>query len=111
MDSEQKRLVLHTLLANNFPDVTIYYRPPGNILLTYPCIVYERKEFEPSFANTAAYVVGARYQVMFVSELPGYSTVELMFTLNGQGLVITSNDSYENDDLVHDVFTVSVNTI
>lgn len=111
MDSSQNRLFLHSLLENTFPDVSIYYRPPGNILLEFPCIVYEKKALEPSFANTSAYVVGDRYQVMFISKIPGYSNVDNMFNLHGQGLVIGSNDSYESDDLVHDVFTVSVNSI
>lgn len=111
MDSEENRLFLHSLLENVFPDVTIYYRPPGDILLEYPCIKYERKGFEPSYANTSAYVVGSSYQIMFLSILPGYSNVQLFYDLVEQGLVITSNDSYENDDIVHDVFNVSVNSL
>ena len=111
MDSEENRLFLHSLLQGAFPDVTIYYRPPGNILLNYPCIVYERKALEPSFANTATYVIGTSYQVTFLSVLPGYSAAQLIYTLVGQSFVITSNDSYESDDIVHDVFNVSVNSL
>lgn len=110
MDDGDNRLFLHSLLQDTFPGVSIYYRPPGNILLNYPCIVYERRGFEPSFSNTSAYVVGNRYQVMFISRLPGYSNVKKMFDLQGQ-VIIGSNDSYESDDLVHDVFTISVNSI
>lgn len=110
MDDEENRLFLQSLLENAFPDVTIYYRPPGNILLNYPCIVYARKAFEPSFSNMSTYVVGNRYEVMLISRLPGYSNVRKMFDLHGQ-VIIGSNDSYENDDLVHDVFTISVNSI
>jgi hypothetical protein len=111
MDNEGNRLLLHSLLAATFPDVTIYYRPPGNILLEYPCIVYERKSLEPSFANTAPYVVGTGFQVSFLSKLPEYFNVEAIYNLTGQGPVITSSDSYENDDIVHDVFNISVNSI
>jgi hypothetical protein len=111
MDSEENRLFLHSLLETTFPDVTIYYRPPGNILLEYPCIVYERKAFEPTFANTAAYIVGTRFQLSFLSQLPGYSSVQSLYALHGQGLIVTSSDSYENDDIVHDVFSISVNSL
>ena len=112
MDSEQNRLFLHSLLQSAFPDVTIYYRPPGNILLEYPCIVYEKKAAEPSFSNMTTYVIGTRYQLSFLSKLPGYSNTQLMYVaLHGQGLVVTSNDSYESDDIVHDVFNVSVNSL
>lgn len=111
MDNEENRLSLHTLLTDTFPDVTIYYRPPGNVLLQYPCVVYEPKAFLPSYANAAAYVVGNRYQVTFISVLPGVSNSQLMFVLHGHGLVVESNTAFENDDLAHEVFTVSVNSL
>lgn len=111
MDSEERRLFLHALLQEAFPDVTIYYRPPGNMLLKYPCIVYDKKALEPSFANMTTYVIGTRYQLSFLSELPGYFDAQLMYALHGPSVVITGNDSYETDDIVHDVFTISVNSL
>jgi hypothetical protein len=111
MDSVENRSYLQSLLQSTFPDLTIYYRPPGNILLEYPCIVYEKKALEPSFANTSPYVIGTRYQVMFISNLPGYSNIDRIYDLTGQGVTITSSDSYESDDLIHDVFMLSVNSL
>lgn len=111
MDNESNRLFLHSLLESAFPDLTIYYRPSGNIILSYPCMVYEKKALEPSFANTQSYVVGVRFQATIISKLPGYSNSEKMFDLHGQGLIVASNDSYENNDLIHDVFTLYVNTV
>lgn len=109
MDDNTIRLNLQTLLEAAFPDLKIYYRPPGNLKLTHPCIVYEPKEHEPSFANNKPYVVGIRFQVTFLSDLPGYSNKRAMFNIDG--LVITGNRSYVSSDIVHDVFTISVNSI
>jgi len=109
MDSNTIRLRLHSLLANKFSDRTIYYQPSGNVILQYPCVVYERKSFVPTSANSATYFIGERFQIMLISLLNGNSDARNMFDLHGsQGVVVESSDEYETDDLVHNVFTVSV---
>ncbi|MCK5604782.1 hypothetical protein KAR91_23030 [Candidatus Pacearchaeota archaeon] len=109
MDDDTTRLNLHAQLEAAFPDVTIYYRPPGNLTLDRPCIVYESKADAPSFANNKAYTIGVRYQITILSDLPGYSNKRAIFDIDW--LVITGNRSYVSSDIVHDVFTISVNSI
>lgn len=109
MDSNDIRLRLHALLTSKFPDVTVYYRPSGDIFLTYPCIVYERKSFVTTNANSSTYSIGERFQVSLISLLPGYSNTRDMFDLHGSnGITVENSNEYETDDLVHTVFTVSV---
>ena len=111
MDEEAIRLYLHSLLETAFPDLPLYYRPPGNLQLDRPCIIYEPKELEPTYSNNAAYVVGTRFQLTMLSDLPGYAT-RAMFLLPQQGgFVINGNSSYVSEDIVHSVFNVSVNSI
>jgi hypothetical protein len=109
MDDNTIRLNLHTLLEAAFPDLVAYYRPPGNIKLARPCIVYEPKANEPSFSNNSPYVVGTRFQITFLSDLPGYPNKRDIFDISG--IVVTGNRSYVSSDIVHDVFTISVNSI
>lgn len=110
MDSNDIRLRLHALLVSKFPDMTVYYRPPGDVLLSYPCIRYERVRFVPTTANSATYTVGEKFQVMFLSLLPGYSNTRAMFDLHGSnGVIIEDDNEYETNDIVHTVFTVTVN--
>ncbi len=109
MDDEAIRLSLHTLLIAAFPTLGIYYMPPGNMELERPCIVYEPKALEPSHANNQPYVVGTRFQATILSDLPGYSDKRAMLELSG--VVVTDNRSYVSKDVVHNVFTISVNTI
>ena len=109
MDDTTIRLNLHTLLEAAFPDLVLYYRPPGNLKLDRPCIIYEPKATEPSYSNNSPYVVGTRFQVTILSDLPGYSDKRNMLGISG--IVITGNRSYVSSDIVHDVFTISVNSI
>lgn len=110
MDDDGIRQYLHSLLLSTFPDLAkIYYMPSGNIMLEYPCIVYEAKATEPAYAGNAVYSAGTRFQVSILSNLPGYSNKRKMFDL--PRVVVTRNTTFIQSDIVHDVFTVSVNTI
>ena len=111
MDKEQVRLLLHQALEDTFTDLNAIFRPSGNLELTYPCIVYEPKAEEPAFANNVGYVIGTRFQITFLSKLPGYASTHLMFGLAPLGVLVTSSRSYVSDDIVHDIFIVSVHTI
>lgn len=111
MDDTEIRLYLHSLLETAFPGLDLYYRPPGNLKLDRPCIVYEPKKAEPSYSNNETYVVGTRFQVTFLSDLPGYGNTRNIFGLANQGVVISNNSTYVSANIVHDVFTVSVNSI
>jgi hypothetical protein len=110
MDEEQIRLYLHSELETVFPDLNLYYRPPGNLKLVRPCIVYEPKKPEPAYSNNSTYVVGTRFQLTFLSNLPGYANVRNIFAV--PGIVVNSeSQSYVSSDIVHDIFYVSVNSI
>jgi hypothetical protein len=120
MDDQDIRNRLHSLLSSAFQDLTIYYRPPGDIELDRPCIVYEPKELEPSYSNNAPYIVGTRFQITILSNLPGYTDTKKMFDVlawsylwvsDMPGVTLISNRSYVSSDIVHDVFTISVHSI
>lgn len=110
MDDNATRLQVQTALETAFPDLTVYYRPAGNLKLARPCIIYEPKAYEPSFSNNSAYVVGTRFQMTILSDLPGYANKKNVFNIPGW-YVMSGNHSYVSSDIVHDVFTISVNSI
>ena len=109
MDDEQIRLYLQSQLELAFPALTVYYRPPGNLLLERPCIIYEPKALEISYAGNLTYVAGTRFQLTILSDLPGYSNKRNVLDL--PSVTVVSNNSYVTSDIVHDIFTVLVNTI
>jgi hypothetical protein len=109
MDDEETRLYLQSRLETAFPELTVYYRPPGNIILDRPCIIYEPKSLEPSYSGNVTYVVGTRFQITILSDLPGYAAKRNVFNL--PDVTVYGNSSYVSSDIVHDIFTVLVNTI
>jgi len=108
MDKEEVRLVLQNGLEATFPDLTVIFRPSGNHKLTYPCVTYEPKIEEASYASNRPYTIGTQFQVMFISPVPGYTGTRSIYSL--PGVVVVSNNSFTTNDLVHDVFIVSVHT-
>lgn len=109
MDDESIRLFLHGQLAVALPTLTLYYRPPGNLLLSRPCVIYEPRASEPTYSSNVTYIVGTRFQITILSDLPGYPNKRNMFDI--PGVQVVDNNSYVREDIVHDVFTVLVNVI
>lgn len=110
MDNEDRRLILHGRLVDLFPTYGIFYNPPGDLLLSRPCIVYTDTQEEPSYANNLSYIVGTRFQVTVFEDLPGIGGLTSgIFDI--PGITVNSNRKYITADVVHYVFNVSVNTI
>lgn len=103
------RLYLQGALEELFPSLPVYYRPPGDVILTRPYIVYTILQREPAYANNKPYSVGTRFQITFVSDLPGLFDLDVMFDI--PNVVVTSNNSHAANDIAHDIFTVTINTI
>ena len=94
------RLQLHELLKS-FVD-HVYFQPPENIELEYPCIIYKRDFAETEFADNRPYNHVLRYMVTVIdrdpdSDIPGQvaSLPRCLF-----------NRFYTADNLNHDVFNV-----
>lgn len=109
MVNDPARLYLHAKLNELFPTLTAYYRPPGDLILKRPCIVYTTMQFEPAYANNAPYSVGRRFQITFLSDSPGIDGLSVMFGI--PDIVVASHQSYTKEDVAHDVFVVTINKI
>lgn len=62
------RLELQTLLE----EVTekVYFQPPTNIQMEYPCIVYQRDSSKSEYADNRPYMHAKRYQVTVIDRDP-----------------------------------------
>jgi hypothetical protein len=94
------RLQLHELLLS-FVD-NVYFQPPENVMLEYPCIIYNRDMAENKFADNSPYDHVLRYMITVVdrdpdSDIPG-RVAELPMS--------AFNRFYTADDLNHDVYNV-----
>ena len=94
------RLDLHQLLETFTENV--YFQPPTNIQLKYPCIIYKRDFADTKFADDKPYNHTLRYAVTVIdldpdSEIPG-KVAALPMSL--------FNRFYTADNLNHDVYNV-----
>ena len=62
------RIDLQALLEEITPNV--YYQPPVNLVMEYPCIRYERDFADTKFADDRPYSHTVRYQVMVIDRDP-----------------------------------------
>src|SRR4051812_10975857 len=64
------RTELQTLLESLFEDeedeAHVYFQPPSNITMHYPCIVYRRDSSRTLFAGNEKYLHSKRYQVTVI---------------------------------------------
>lgn len=94
------RLQLQSLLETFTENV--YFQPPTNIHLQYPCIMYERDDAESEFANNANYRYTKRYLVTVIDRDPDSAIPDMVAALP----LCTFNRFFTADDLNHDVFNL-----
>lgn len=95
-----RRLELQTLLETIAPKV--YFQPPSNVQMEYPCIRYERDAGDTLFADNKPYRFKQRYQVTVITRDPDSDLKDQVAAL--------PESSYERyypaNNLHHDVFNV-----
>ena len=62
------RYTLQTALETFCPNV--YFQPPSNITLKYPCIVYNKTGKDKKFSNNGLYLTKQEYQLMLIERNP-----------------------------------------
>lgn len=93
-----QRLNLQALLEVITPHV--YFQPPTNIQLQYPCILYERDSSEALFANNGNYRYVKRYMVTVIDQDPDSALPDKVAALP----LCTFNRFYTASSLNHEVF-------
>jgi hypothetical protein len=95
-----QRLMLHQLLETITPKV--YFQPPTNVRLEYPCIVYHRDFADTKFADDKPYNHTKRYMVIVIDRDPDSQIPDKVAALP----MSLFNRFYTADDLNHDVYNV-----
>lgn len=96
------RSELQTLLSEILGTNNVYFQPPTNIVLKYPCIVYKRDLSETKFADNLPYSNMTRYQVTVIDENPD-SAIPTKVAALPLCLFVRF---YTADNLNHDVFNI-----
>jgi hypothetical protein len=95
-----QRLQLHQLLETFTANV--YFQPPTNVQLTYPCIVYTRDFADTKFADGIPYDHTKRYMVTVIDRDPDSDIPDKVAAMP----LTLFNRFYTVDNLNHDVYNV-----
>lgn len=66
--ANERRLELQGKLKELCPNV--YFQPPSNISLNYPCIIYHKDGVDAARANDSVYTTSQQYQVTVIEKDP-----------------------------------------
>jgi hypothetical protein len=95
-----QRLDLQKLLEQITTNV--YFQPPTNIQLKYPCIIYKRDFADTKFADNQPYAHKRRYMVTVIDQNPDSEIPGKVATLP----MSLFNRFYTVDNLNHDVYSI-----
>jgi hypothetical protein len=94
------RLDLHSLLETFTEHV--YFQPPANVQLQYPCIIYQRDYADTKFADNEAYNHTKRYMITVIDRDPDSDIPDKVASMP----MSTFNRFFAADDLNHDIYVV-----
>jgi hypothetical protein len=93
---EQLQSKLETIISN------VYFQPPTNVQMMYPCIVYERARAYTEYADNEPCQVVKQYQLTMISRDPDETAWDAIAKLP----MSTHERFYVADNLNHDVFNI-----
>ena len=96
------RLELHTLFETLLGSGNVYFQPPENVKMQYPCIKYSRSDMETLFAGDSPYVITKCYQVIVIDKNPDSEIPDKIAKLP----LCSFERHYTVDNLNHDVYNL-----
>lgn len=94
------RTDLQTLLEAILGSSNVYFQPPINVQMQYPCIVYKRDSSASMFAGNLRYHYVKRYQVTIIDKDPDSLVPDAVAQLP----LCAFKNFFTADNLNHDVF-------
>lgn len=99
MVRERRREDLHEILCELLGSRYVYYQPPDNVLMHYPCIVYHPNPSEDRYADNTRYIVSYSYNVQIIANNPEFA---LFDSFPDNFMYCTENaPRFEKDNLNH----------
>lgn len=93
----QLQTLLETLMGNKGK---VYFQPPDNLTIQYPCIIYERDQARNHFADNFPYNHTKRYLVTIIDPNPDSDIPDKVSQLP----MSTYSRGFATDNLTHDIF-------
>jgi len=98
------RMELHTLLLSLLPTNSkhVYFQPPPDLQMSYPCIVYNRDDIRTAYADNIPYKRKKRYQVTVIDPDPDSDIPDKVAELP----LCSFDRHFTADNLNHDVYNL-----
>lgn len=85
------------------PNNKVYFQPPENLKLSYPCIVYERNDALLRHADNFGYFKAKRYSVTLITKSADNDEyIDKILELP----MCNFEREFKNDGLVHELFNI-----
>ena len=95
------RLELQARFEQFTPNV--YYQPPRNVTLKYPCIIYQRQPSIGSHANNSSYITSLPYQITVIDRDPESTIADQLVAMFRY---CDETARFTNENLYHVVLTM-----
>ena len=99
----EKRLQLQQELEEILGTDNVYFQPPENVKLKYPCIVYKKAAPRTQHADDHVYTYTQRYDVTVIYDDPD---MDISKRLVLHFPMCSLDRSYDADNLYHDAITL-----
>lgn len=97
-----RRLKLQKTLVDILGSNNVYYQPPSNISLQYPCIIYAKETVNVVHADNVNYKNLTQYQVTVIDRNPESKIPDDILKLP----LCSHNTRFVKDNLNQDIFTL-----
>jgi len=95
-----RRLDLQAKLVDLLGASHVYFQPPPNVQMVYPCIVYSKDSEKKFHANDNPYLRRDRYTLTVIDKRPDSPVSEALSQLP----MCSFDRSFRQDNLNHDVY-------
>lgn len=93
------RLKLQNKLEELLGNRNVYYQPPENLKMEYPCIRYSKSNPDVKYANNIKYINKDCYDIIVIDRRPDNNVIQKILELPYSSF----NRHYISDNLHHDV--------
>jgi len=98
----RRRTELQNLLEETLRSQNVYFQPPPNLQLKYPCIVYSRDRNWDIWADDKKYLFYKGYSMIYITKTPDDPRVDRLELLP----MCSFDRYYVSDNLNHYAFTI-----
>ena len=93
---------LHAKLKEILGSSNVYFQPPNNLHMKYPCIIYKHTDYYTKQADNLRYFMKKQYTLTVITKDPDSPIPDKILKLP----YTRFDRSYEADNLYHKVITI-----